>query len=58
MQNRDAFKIAFVETDQTDMAYVRRDPRDDRTSHIGIWTAVLVAVTILAIVALVAMGAI
>jgi len=57
MQNRDAFKVAFVEADETDMAYIRRDLREDRATHIELWIIALVVVTILAIVALAAMGA-
>jgi len=57
MQNREAFRITFVEQDDADMAYIRRDLREDRASHIELWTITLVTVTILAIVALAAMGA-
>jgi hypothetical protein len=57
MQNRDAFRVAFVEPDETDMAYVHRDLRESHESHIERWTILLIVITILAIIVLAGMGA-
>jgi hypothetical protein len=54
MQNRDAFKVAFVEADETDMA---SKPKP-QTDSIDRWTLIMAIITILGLITLAALTAV